>query len=338
VLAAHAQVLSGFAEPRPPVTLARYGQSDGDPPAAFSRDPQVALVEASVMAARNRMPVPNPLRPAALDLGDRVAADLGECRYWGLPDPMPLCPRGDPAGDRTLVLLGDSHAQHWIPALEPLARRHGYRAYFLVYPACTPALVMPWSPLKEAPDRDCVAFHEWSQQQIERLRPDVVVMSTDEQPSYFDAEGRRVRSDAGVATLVGDGMAARVAALRPLTDRVVVLGDPPRLTVDPETALDGRGTLADGLGPPAPRSLLMRRAVREAARSSGAEYVETAQWFCAYGACPLVVGDRITRRDRGHITLEYSASLSDQLDARLGLSAGAVREGSGRSSSGEARG
>ena len=319
VVAAHAQVQRWYADPRPPVTLAQYGQAAGDPRPAFSSDRQAALVEASVLAARNQVPVPNPLHPAALDLGDRVAADLGECRYWNMPEPMPLCVRGDPDGDRTLVLLGDSHAQHWIPAVEPLARRYGYRAYFLVYPACTPALVMPWSPLKEAPDRDCVAFHAWSQQQVERLQPDVVVLSTDQQPSYFDDAGRRVRSDQGVAALIRAGLAARIESLQPLADRVVVLGDPPRLSIDPESALGRRSTLADGLAPPAPRSLLMRGAVRGAARSTGAEYVETAQWFCAYGVCPLVVGDHITRRDRGHLTLEYSASLAEPLDAVLGL-------------------
>ena len=323
VVAAHAGVVQRYADPRPAVTLASYGQSADDPRPAFSSDPQVALVQASVLAARNDVPVPNPLRPDPLDRRGWRAADLEGCGYYELPDPMPLCRRGDPDGDRTLVLLGDSHAQHWIPAVEPLARRHGYRAYFLVYSACTPALVMPWSPLKDAPDEDCVGFHAWSQDQVERLRPDVVLMATDAQPSYLDGDGTRVRSGRGVAALLGEGMAARIASLRPHAGRVVVLGDPPRLTVDPETALDSRDTLADGLAPPDPRSLLVRRAVREAARRAGAEYVETAPWFCAWGRCPVVVGDHVTRRDRGHVTQAYSASLRPSLEPELRL--GSVR-------------
>ena len=71
----------------------------------------------------------------------------------------------------------------------------------------------------------------------------------------------------------------------------------------------------------------MRRAVREAARSAGAEYVETAQWFCADGLCPLVVGDYVTHRDRGHVTLDYSASLSEPLEARLAMGEGAPGPG-----------
>ena len=319
VLAAHGGVVGQYADPRPSITRASYGQSADDSRRVFSPDPQVALVQASVLAARNGMPVPNPLHPDPLDRPAWGAADLGGCDYSGLPEPMPLCVGGDPDGDRTLVLLGDSHMQHWIPALEPLAKRHGYRAYFFVYPACTPALVTPWSPYKDAPYENCVRFHAWSQEQVERLRPDVVLMSTDEQPSYLDADGTRVRGDRGVAALIGEGMAARIAALRPLAGRVVVLGDPPRLSVDPETALDPRDTLADGLAPPNERSVTVRRAVREAAHSAGAEYVETAQWFCAWGVCPVVVGNHVTHRDRGHLTLAYSASLSRPLGARLGL-------------------
>jgi hypothetical protein len=149
-------------------------------------------------------------------------------------------------------------------------------------------------------------------------------MSTDEQPSYLDPDGVRVRSNEGVAELIEAGIAARVEALEPVADRVVVLGDPPRLSFDPQSVLGRGATLADGLSDPFPRSLLMRRAVRAGALAAGAEYVETKQWFCAYGSCPVIVGDYITRRDRGHMTLEYSASLSEALEARLGL-AGPVR-------------
>ena len=42
-----------------------------------------------------------------------------------------------------MVLVGDSHMRHWIPALERIATRNGYRAYYFVLQGCTPALVQP---------------------------------------------------------------------------------------------------------------------------------------------------------------------------------------------------
>ena len=93
-------------------------------------------------ASRSR----SPLKPDALSLvetDDPVAADLGDCEYFGIPDPMPLCPLGDPDGDKTMVLVGDSHMRHWIPALGKIAKQQGYRAYYFVLQGCTPALVQP---------------------------------------------------------------------------------------------------------------------------------------------------------------------------------------------------
>ena len=317
VFSTHSLLVNELNEKRPAVTAAEYCSPDSEP--ACSSDPYVRLVQASVLAAEDEAPVPNPLKPAALGLADHVAADLDGCEYFGIPDPMPLCVRGDPDGDRTIVLLGDSHMRHWIPAVDRVAARQGYRAYYFVLQGCTPALVKPWSPFYEAPDDDCTFFHQWTQEQIEQLRPDVVVMSTDTQDRYVTDDGDYVDDNREIAAMIEQGMVERIDSLTPLVDRVVVLGDVPRLEFDP-SFISGRGvTLADGLSDPAKRSMLMRRAVKAAAKQTEAEYVETKQWFCAFGKCPVVVGDYITHRDRGHMTIEYARALSEALGRKLRL-------------------
>jgi len=332
VLAAHTVLVGQLNAPRPAVTAAAY--CDDEAGEECAEDPAVALVQASVRAGRAEAPVPNPLRPAALGLADHVAADLEGCEYAGIPQPMPLCPRGDPDGDRTLVAVGDSHMRHWIPAIDRLAARQGYTAYYFVLQGCTPALVQPWTPVYEKPDTDCTYFHEWSQEQIEELRPDVVLMSTDTQDRYVREDGSYVDDSRDIAEMIEQGMRERIESLVPLTDRVVVLGDVPRLMFDPSMITDRGVTLADGLSAPMPRSMLMRRAVKAATKGTPAEYVETKQWFCAEDLCPVVVGDLITHRDRGHMTLEYARHLTDALGRklRLGTEAGVPRtaaEGAG---------
>jgi len=319
VFSAHTLLVQDLNEKRPPITAAEYCEQTGDDAPKCSADPHVRLVEASVLAARDDAPIPNPLKPEALGLADHVAADLDGCEYWGIPDPMPLCVRGDVDGDKTMVLVGDSHMRHWIPALDRLAERNGYRAYYFVLQGCTPALVQPWSPVREEPDTDCTFFHEWTQQQIETLRPDVVVMSTDTQDRYVTDEGEHVDDNRDIAAMIEDGMVERIESLEPLTQRIVVLGDVPRLEFHPSVISDRGATLADGLSAPAKRSMLMRRAVKAAAKSTGVDYVETRQWFCAFDECPVVVGDYITHRDRGHMTLEYANALVRPLGRKLRL-------------------
>ncbi|MCH1866475.1 acyltransferase family protein [Nocardioides sp. CFH 31398] len=307
----NAQVVAELNRPEPPVAVADYADE-----ANLSERPEVALVQASVLAAEDARPVPQPLQPDPLSLVDRdepVAADLGECEYFGMPEEMPLCPRGDPDGERTMVLLGDSHMRHWIPAIEPIAREQGYRAYFFVYQGCTPALVTPITPLKDQPDTDCDAFHTWSQEQIAELRPDLVFMSTDTQFEYLDEDGERTGDNREIAGLIEQGMVDRIDAVEPYAGRIVVIGDVPRLAFDPTVIAERGATLADGLSDPQPRSMLMRRAVRDAAQATGVDYVDPKRWFCAFDKCPVVVGDYLTRRDRGHMTLEYSESLTKPL-------------------------
>ncbi len=324
VLVSHTALTHAFEEERPAVTAAQYASV-----ANLSKNPDVALVQASVLAARDGQPVPNPLKPAALGLAEFVAADLEGCEYFGLPDPMPLCRRGDPDGDKVMVAVGDSHVRHWIPALERIAKKHGYAAYYFPLQGCTPALVQPWTPIRDEPDADCEFFHQWTQQQIERLKPDVVVMSTDTQPAYVTDDGEKVTDRDEVAELMREGMLERYQEVAPFTRRVVVLGNVPRLVIDPTVISDRDVTLEDGLSRPQARNEKMRQAVEESIADFDAlppepgdgvvDYVETSQWFCAYGECPVVVGDYITHRDRGHITLEYSAHLAGPLGRKMRL-------------------
>jgi peptidoglycan/LPS O-acetylase OafA/YrhL len=314
----NAAVAGAMNEPRPAISTADFAETNQE----FSDDPAVALVQASVLAARAGRPVPNPLKPDPLSLVNRdapVAADLGECEYFGIPDPMPLCPMGDVDSDRVMVLVGDSHMRHWIPALGAIAQEQGFRAYYFVLQGCTPALVTPISALTDLPDADCDFFHDWTRERIEELSPELVVMSTDTQFEYLDADGVRTDNNQEIARLINGGMVARINEVAPHAGRIVVIGDVPRLQLDPSVLTERGATLADGLSKPMRRSMLMRVAVKKAARQAGADYVESEQWFCAYGECPAVVGDYLTRRDRGHMSLEYGRTLTGPLSRALGF-------------------
>src|SRR5262249_11857222 len=50
------------------------------------------------------------------------------------------CAFGDPGGLRTVVLWGDSHANQWVPGLDPLFRAQGIRGIERARAACLPAL------------------------------------------------------------------------------------------------------------------------------------------------------------------------------------------------------
>lgn len=305
------------------ITVEDYGQAPGDPVPAFSADPVVALVEASVQAARNGAAIPADLSPPLLELDDDRPS-VGECEYFEINEDRPLCPRGDPDAERTLVLIGDSHARQWIPALEDLSERYGYQAYFLVREGCPGADVTPWLANGTGPSEDCAAFQDWAVEQVRELDPAVVLLgSAANEGGLAGEDGELVQDTDEVASLFRAGMERQIERLEPLTERVVVIADPPALESNPGRCLSRRGaSLADCLSGPESRSLVMIDALRQAALATGATYVETAQWFCADGACPMVIGDYIARRDPTHVSVRYAAYLSDELDEAIGLSPG----------------
>ncbi|MBJ7357428.1 acyltransferase family protein [Nocardioides sp.] len=302
----------------PAITVTSYGQEEGDPEPDFSDDPVVALVEASVLAAQNGYEVPGDLKPRILDL-EEDRPDVGECEYFDINEDRPLCPRGDPDGDKTLILIGDSHARQWIPALDELGRRFGYEAYFLVREGCPSSDVTPWLNNGTGPAELCEAFQDWAVEQVEELRPEVVVLGSQANSQGFEGpDGERVTDLDERVEMYGAGMTSQVERLEPHAGRVILIGDPPDLTFDPGTCLDDRDLgkcLSDGN----PTGIRFAESLRDGALAAGAEFVDTTRWFCAYGKCPTVIGDYIARRDRAHVSVSYAEYLTDELEEQLRL-------------------
>ncbi len=313
-------VQAQLADGGPAITVADYGQQPGDPAPSFSPDPVVALVEASVLAADNGFAIPADLRPTLLDL-DEDRPDVGECEYFEVNEDRPLCERGDPGGSRTLVLIGDSHARQWIPALEDLSERFGYSAYFLVREGCPSSDVTPWLNNDTGPAVLCEDFQDWAVSQVEQLQPEVVVLGSQANPNGFEGpDGEHVTDLEDRIALYGEGMTSEVERLAPHAGRVILIGDPPDLTFDPGRCLSARdATLAGCTSEGDETNMRFADSLREGALASGAEFVTTSQWFCAFGRCPTVIGDYIARRDKAHVSVPYAKHLTDDLEEQLRL-------------------
>ena len=303
------------------ISTTDFGQQPGDAVPALGKDKYIALVRASVMAARNDVEIPAGLDPDPLALRESIP-DLGECDYFGIPvDELTLCPRGDVDADRTLVVLGDSHARMWVPALERIAETYGYRAYYLVLQGCPGLDQTPWQKNGDGPQVACEQFQEWAADRVAELEPDLTVVATDvDEVGYEGPDGTHVSDDATVEQMAEDGIAAQLARLEPVSGRTVVLGDPPQRTVNPNECLtEGDASLRACLSPPDARSVTMLYAVRRGTLAAGGDYIGTVPWFCFDGTCPTVVGDRVTHRDLEHVTIPYADWLAPELARRLGL-------------------
>jgi len=298
----------------PAITVAQFGSGD-----APQSDQVVALVQASVNAAQSGAEIPANLKPSLLDLSTDIP-DLGKCQYFEINNNRPLCPRGDPDGDKTLVLIGDSHARQWIPPLDTLSKKYGYTAYYLIREGCPSSDVTPWM-VHGGPSTDCADFQDWARAEVAELKPDVVVLGSEANRRGFTSDDDQLVNDVPtMATMYREGMEREIDAVSASGARTIVIGDPPAVTEHPGRCLSERGaTLKSCLSQEDQESLVFIDSLRQAAHNQGIQFVETATWFCAEGLCPSVVGDYIAHRDRTHISQSYAGFLTDELEQQIRL-------------------
>ena len=304
----------------PAVKLADYPGATGAPgpvaPVLPPEDPMLALVEASALAARAGGPIPSDLSPNLLDLREDVA-DVGACDYT--ENVRTLCPRGQADAERTVVVIGDSHARAWIPAFDVIGAEAGWATYYLVRPQCTASRVLTGLIPGGRPDEDCVVFRDWALSAIKRLKPDLVVVATAPAMNGVYVEGERVIADDEVAAAMSEGYADLFARLAKLSPETVLLRDVPRSLTDTGECLSKRGAdLSDCVLELDPRSRRLADVSVAAAEKAGIRVIDPTPWFCWQDICPPVIGSTIPLRDLQHITVTYSRSLAQPLARALG--------------------
>jgi hypothetical protein len=263
-------------------------------------------------------PVPADLAPpltAAVDdlpviYADGCHADVaatapGECVY------------GVPSGSTTVILFGDSHAAQWFPALERLAREHGWRLVSMTKSGCTTADLPIWNAIYKRGYDECAAWREAALRRIPAENPALVVVSNssgyktlvdgewvpvDEARDRWDAASRRTLE--------------RLVATTP---RVVVIGDTPRANADPPVCLSENLRDATACAVPYATAVDPAWTAGEAtvAAASGAAFIDPTSWVCRTDPCPAVIGRLLVFRDQHHLTATYARALAERLYARL---------------------
>lgn len=242
----------------------------------------------------------NAKAPEWLPCGNVGPSQLAACTF-------PSTRAGVPA--KSLVVIGDSFAISWLPAIRA-TQSEGYTVYALTYGQCPAADVSVEEGVGAAKNftARCDQHRDWAVQQVERLKPAVVVLASQDSTVTRlsgGASGTAAldRWEAGTAAMM-----ARVKAAG--ATRVVLLAAPPQtasLTAcapsrssDPENCVRQVTTqwhqVAD--------------VERSASRAQNADYLDTRLLFCATNDyCPAFVGSMPVKVDGAHLTGAYSASL-----------------------------
>lgn len=257
-------------------------------------DPFAPVDEAAALAGHNDMP---------------IASRAPRCSDTTGPFTEIVCHLGDPAGDQTLLMWGNSHASAWSDAIDDAGSRLGMKVIVAARSGCPAALgAPPASELRKqgAAEREaCAQRNQWVASTLVP-QADVVLMA-DLRAGYAD----------GARSLDGFVEAAQVA--QRAGARVIWLGDIP-LTDGIQERRDGPECL-QRLGQcssPVEKALLAEDVMEDvAARTPGLQTIETRSRFCDDERCYSAVGGVSVYFDGSHLSATYSRSLGPWLAREL---------------------
>jgi peptidoglycan/LPS O-acetylase OafA/YrhL len=253
--------------------------------------------------------VPAPIE-AATDKSDAydVQADGHNCWAYKPHFPARTCVFGDPSATTNVVLVGNSHAGEWLPALERVADTQHLRITTMLASQCAMA-AMRQQFETAAYSSACLDWVHRATRRIADQHPDLVVMAN---RMSVPAEGRE--RDASVAAYQA-GYEAVLGAWRDAGIRTIVLRDTPAPSFSvPDCVAEKKASFEDCDGtrsawlPPAPE----KQAVA-AVDSDLVTLVDLTDHICGPKVCGAVTGGVITYFDASHLTATYAATLSEYL-------------------------
>ena len=240
------------------------------------------------------------------------------------------CVFGDPNGTATVALFGDSHAEHWLAALDRLGRERGWRVVLMVMGGCpvadAPELVAPRSGRR---GRECARYREAAVRRLIALRPDVAVLSSYDEYVTRDAEPSSDRAPDGRVSPIawGRGLRRTYARLAGAGVPVVAIRGTPYPGFDVPACLSRRAArllMADACEYDRDRALhgaaraAQVSAVRDvAARGLPIAAIDVADEVCAAPRCGVLRDGRVVFTDGNHLAASFTRATAGALGARL---------------------
>lgn len=237
------------------------------------------------------------------------------CDEWYHGAQVKVCAFGNKKAQHTVVLLGDSHAGQWFPAIAEVFGRPGWRLLVVTKSAC-PMVDEPFFYKRIGKVYTvCAKWREDALVQMMKIKPDVVLLSS---------------ALAGFDKLQWiDGTAKVLDKLSPAAGHVFIIRDTPHL------AFDGPNCLAAHVGRPkwlnkvlpgcqTPfhdkyASRVYHWLQQVANRYPNVRTIDMNANICPLGTCKAMRDGTVVFRDSQHLTRSFAATLGSRLVLKLNL-------------------
>ncbi len=224
------------------------------------------------------------------------------------------CLDGDTSSDVRIVVIGDSHATMLVDPIRRAARNAGWRVETMLKGACIPILGAMNTAQWELDLGD--SCRQWRIRAFARLRanpPDLLVLTGNDNAVFVDQRGRELPRRNRPA-IWRKGIARVIERLAPETT-LLVLGDVPDTKGNPVQCLkrdsSDMSRCTSRREPPGKRGI--EQALRSVVTARGHEFATLHGKICPYDPCPVVQGNTLVWRSKGHLSAAFARRLTPTL-------------------------
>jgi hypothetical protein len=217
-----------------------------------------------------------------------------------------------PAESKTrIVLMGDSHALQVATPIVTVAQENGWRLTTLLKKACPPVLGIHNRAQKWVDDgASCRAWRRDALDWLNADPPDHIILAHSDSYAISTFVGKRITGDARIPVW-RKGM-KRTLDRMPSSASAIVFGDIPYNRVNPVGCLKKHpkniSKCVTSRKPLKKRTLEL--ALESATKSKGAAFKRFYGKVCSYDPCPIIQGNVLMYRDKGHLTATFAAQLT----------------------------
>ncbi|WP_404320452.1 acyltransferase family protein [Arthrobacter luteolus] len=244
-----------------------------------------------------------PIIPLTTSLGEEWASLDGDCSAY---DDGPVSPElsercmGTESDDygKTLLVIGDSHAQQWLGSIRPMAKERNYRVMALLLGGCR------FGAPQDGHWEECREFNEAALEYALELQPDAVL-----------AVGTAARADeANDSVIAGLPEAAHLLAERDIP--VIGVRDNPRFEFNVLECTETHG--ADACSAPLEDKLSDSASLAvDFDAIENLALLDLTDLICPHDVCSPVIGNVRVYLDDNHLTASYAKSMSIEFDRRF---------------------
>ncbi|WP_368825991.1 acyltransferase family protein [Kocuria cellulosilytica] len=215
----------------------------------------------------------------------------------------------DPDAEVDAMVIGNSHAEQWLPAVEAVARDRGWNLRSIVRGACR------YQPVETTDNTECQELIGLTDRYLEEQDIDVVFTTS------------TVTADEGPGEQIAPGFEQVLEDLGSRGITVVGIRDNPRFPFNMVTCIDQHGPDAERCNPPRAQKLAPQNPAEAlTARHENFVSIDMSDWICPDGTCPSRIGNRWVYMDDNHMPRDYVVSMvpafTEQFDRRVQQGAG----------------